>query len=171
MDAVQSKNYKTWVAVMDGRTCLHCKKLNGKIYYMNEIPYPQPPIHEKGRCYIDYLKALYAGTATEKGTDGADWWLSNYASLPKYYITKQDAIKSGWRKALGNLNKVAPGKMIMGGVYKNSNGHLPDDIGRVWYEADINYKRGKRNSQRIVFSNDGLVFVTYDHYETFYEII
>ena len=38
-------------------------------------------------------------------------------------------------------------------------------------EADINYKRGKRNSERIVFSNDGLVFVTYDHYETFYEII
>ena len=171
MNAVQSKNYKTWVAVMDGRTCLQCKKLNGKIYYMNEIPYPQPPIHERGRCYIDYLKALYAGTATEKGTDGADWWLSNYATLPKYYITKQDAIKSGWRKALGNLNKVASGKMIMGGVYKNSNGHLPDDIGRVWYEADINYKRGKRNSQRIVFSNDGLVFVTYDHYETFYEII
>ena len=156
---------------MDGRTCLQCKKLNGKIYYMHEIPYPQPPIHERGRCYIDYLKALYAGTATEKGTDGADWWLSNYDSLPQYYITRDIAEKAGWHRESGNLHKVAPGKMIMGGVYKNSNGHLPDDIGRVWYEADINYKRGKRNSQRIVFSNDGLVFVTYDHYETFYEII
>ena len=113
MNAVQSKNYKTWVAVMDSRTCIECKNLNGKIYSIYEIPYPQPPIHERDRCYIDYLKALHAGTATEKGTDGADWWLSNYASLPKYYITKQDAIKSGWRKALGNLNKVAPGKMIM----------------------------------------------------------
>ncbi|MBQ6928995.1 MAG: hypothetical protein IJN27_01630 [Oscillospiraceae bacterium] len=93
------------------------------------------------------------------------------ATLPKYYITRNEAEKAGWIRELGNLHKMAPGKMIMGGVYKNSNGHLPDDIGRVWYEADINYKRGKRNSQRIVFSNDGLVFVTYDHYETFYEII
>ena len=171
MNAVQSKNYKTWVAVMDGRTCIECKNLNGKIYSIYEIPYPQPPIHERGRCYIDYLKALYAGTATEKGTDGEDWWLENYASLPKYYITRDEAEQAGWKHTLGNLHKVAPGKMIMGGVYKNSNGHLPAEFGRVWYEADINYKSGKRNSQRIVFSNDGLVFVTYDHYETFYEII
>ena len=171
MNTVQSKNYKTWVAVMDGRTCIECKNLNGKIYSVYEIPYPQPPIHERGRCYIDYLKALYAGTATDNGKDGADWWLENYASLPDYYITKKGAEKIGWRRALGNLHKVAPGKMIMGGVYKNSNGHLPAEFGRVWYEADINYKNGKRNSERIVFSNDGLVFVTYDHYETFYEII
>ena len=171
MNAVQSKNYKTWVAVMDGRTCLHCKKLNGKIYYMNEIPYPQPPIHERGRCYIDYLKALYAGTATEKGTDGADWWLSNYATLPKYYITRNEAEKAGWIRELGNLHKVAPGKMIMGGIYQNKDGHLPDDPGRIWYEADIDYTKGYRGLGRIVFSNDGLVFVTYDHYETFYEII
>lgn len=60
---------------------------------------------------------------------------------------------------------------LQSGVYKNSNGHLPDDIGRVWYEADINYTKGYRGLGRIVFSNDGLVFVTYDHYETFYEII
>ena len=43
--------------------------------------------------------------------------------------------------------------------------------GRIWYEADINYKRGYRNTQRLLFSNDGLIFVTYDHYETFAEII
>ncbi|MBQ3085849.1 MAG: hypothetical protein IJC45_00790 [Clostridia bacterium] len=61
--------------------------------------------------------------------------------------------------------------MIYNGVYNNSNGHLPQASGRIWYEADINYKVGPRNSQRIVWSNDGLVFVTYDHYETFYEII
>ena len=58
----------------------------------------------------------------------------------------------------------------MGGVYKNSNGHLPDDIGRVWYETDINYTKGYRGLGGIVFSNDGLVFVTYDHYETFIEV-
>ena len=171
MDTVQSKNYKTWVAVMDGRTCLLCKKLNGKIYSVNETPYPEPPIHERGRCYIENLKAFYAGTATEKGTDGADWWLEKYASLPKYYITRDEAKKLGWKSALGNLNKVASGKMLMGGIYENKDGHLPEEDGRVWYEADINYTEGYRGIERIVFSNDGLVFVTYDHYETFYEII
>lgn len=61
--------------------------------------------------------------------------------------------------------------MIGGEIYKNKDKHLPDAAGRVWYEADINYKTGPRNSQRILWSNDGLVFVTYDHYLTFYEIV
>lgn len=61
--------------------------------------------------------------------------------------------------------------MLTGGMYNNKNKHLPDAPGRVWYEADINYYEGKRNKHRILWSNDGLIFVTYDHYETFYEII
>lgn len=61
--------------------------------------------------------------------------------------------------------------MIMGGVYHNKNGHLPDAPGRVWYEADVNYYDGRRNRHRVLWSNDGLIFVTYDHYSTFYEII
>jgi len=48
--------------------------------------------------------------------------------------------------------------------------YLIHTAGRIWYEADLNYIHGKRNGQRIVFSNDGLIFVTYDHYKTFYEI-
>ena len=61
--------------------------------------------------------------------------------------------------------------MLMGGVYKNVNGHLPNAPGRVWYEADINYTSGWRGSDRILFTNDGLIFVTYDHYETFKEVV
>ena len=60
--------------------------------------------------------------------------------------------------------------MIFGGLYNNDDEKLPNSDGRIWYEADINYIRGYRNSQRIIFSNDGLIFVTYDHYMTFYEI-
>lgn len=56
-------------------------------------------------------------------------------------------------------------------VYENSDGHLPDAPGRIWYEADINYYDGRRNRHRVLWSNDGLIFVTYDHYSTFYEII
>lgn len=61
--------------------------------------------------------------------------------------------------------------MFTRGEYENSNKHLPDALGRIWYEADINYTQGRRNRHRIVWSNDGLMFVTYDHYNTFYEII
>ena len=55
-------------------------------------------------------------------------------------------------------------------IYLNSNGHLPSATGRVWYEADINYYQGKRNTQRLLWSDDGLIFVTYDHYQTFIEV-
>ena len=73
------------------------------------------------------------------------------------------------KKAVSELTRGI--KNIINGIYNNSNGHLPHAYGRIWYEADINYRTGKRNSQRIVWSNDGLVFVTYDHYETFYEVV
>ena len=60
--------------------------------------------------------------------------------------------------------------MVFGGIYQNKNNHLPSIPGRIWYEADINYYDGLRNGHRILFSNDGLIFVTYDHYLSFYEI-
>lgn len=76
----------------------------------------------------------------------------------------------GWRSGK-KVSKFADGKMLFKGIYDNDNYHLPQKPGRIWYEADINYTGGKRNKQRIVWSNDRLIFVTYDHYETFYEII
>ena len=90
--------------------------------------------------------------------------------MPKYYVTKDFAYSVGWRDGKPP-SKYAFDKMIFGGIYNNSNGHLPDVPGRIWYEADINYYEGKRNGHRLLWSNDGLMFVTYDHYETFYEII
>ena len=52
----------------------------------------------------------------------------------------------------------------------NDKGKLPDAPNRIWYEADIDYQSGYRNTYRILYSNDGLIFVTYDHYQTFYEL-
>ena len=72
---------------------------------------------------------------------------------------------------MGNLGEVCPGRMLIGGVYKNRNSHLPSKEGRIWYEADINYTSGFRGTERILFSNDGLIFVTYDHYLTFVEVV
>lgn len=61
--------------------------------------------------------------------------------------------------------------MIGGNIYRNNEGRLPDAPGRIWYEADINYQYGFRNGHRILYSNDGLIFATYDHFWTFVEII
>ena len=90
--------------------------------------------------------------------------------LSDYYVSQKELELLGWRKG-DKVSKFTTEKMLFGGTYKNINQHLPHAEGRVWYEADINYKLGKRNSQRILWSNDGLIFVTYDHYQTFYEIV
>ncbi len=90
--------------------------------------------------------------------------------LPPYYVTKEEAEKQGWIKNAGNLAEVLPGFSVGGNVFHNNEERLPKKNGRVWFEADINYIEGYRNHQRILYSNDGLIFVTYDHYQTFYEI-
>lgn len=146
------------------------KKNHGKIWLIEDIPHPQPPIHPKCRCLIETMKAITAGTATLNGTDGADWKLMYERILPDYYIEWGAILKLGWKLGKWPSN-FAPGKMITRGIYQNRNEHLLQSPGRIWYEADINYKTGKRNTQRVLWSNDGLIFVTYDHYETFYEII
>ena len=58
---------------------------------------------------------------------------------------------------------------IGGDIYRNIDGRLPESPGRVWYEADFDYMGGFRNN-RIIYPNDGLVFVTHDHYLTFSEV-
>lgn len=60
-------------------------------------------------------------------------------------ISNNEAEKLGFKNFLGNLSVVVPDRMITRGVYKNRNGHLPSKQGRIWYEADINYKGGFRD--------------------------
>ena len=165
-----SNKWKEWIAQLDLQTCLTCRANHGKIYEINELVYPEPPIYPNCRCVIEKMRALFAGSATIDGKEGADWYLKHIGQLPDYYITKSNAKRLGWVAIKGNLSNVAPGYMLTKGVYKNRNGKLPSKNGRVWYEADINYTGGYRNDDRILFSNDGLIFVTYDHYETFLEI-
>ncbi|MBR1968768.1 MAG: hypothetical protein IKA17_00210 [Clostridia bacterium] len=100
-----------------------------------------------------------------------DWYIKYYKTLPDYYIDYEIAKTKGWNPKIGNLSKVAPDCMLFGGVYLNKDGRLPESEGRVWYEADINYVSGYRNKSRLLFSNDGLIFVTYNHYQTFCEVV
>ena len=164
-----SQNYKHWVSFPDLKRCIKCEENHGKIWLISEIPEPKPPIHPYCRCEIELMQAIKAGTATIKGINGADWTLKYKGELPDFYITIKELKFLGWSRGKA-ISKFVTDKPLTKGIYKNKNGHLPQVSGRIWYEADINYIAGPRNSQRILWSNDGLIFVTYDHYETFYEI-
>ncbi|MGG1417739.1 ribonuclease domain-containing protein [Bacillus subtilis] len=85
-------------------------------------------------------------------------------------MTKGEAKKLGWESKKGNLSKVAPGKSIGGDIYKNREKRLPEAKNRVWREADINYTKGYRGNDRLLYSNDGLIYKTTDHYKTFVKL-
>ncbi|MBZ9607629.1 ribonuclease [Clostridium estertheticum] len=86
--------------------------------------------------------------------------------LPSNYITKTQSSKLGWRPG-EDLWKYAPYKSIGGDIFTNSERVLPDAHGRVWHECDINYFGGHRGADRILYSNDGMIYGTIDHYQTF----
>ena len=96
-------------------------------------------------------------------------YLKEHGELPEYYITKSEAKSLGWVPSKGNLCEVAPGRAIGGDIWTNRQKSLPTKSGRRYFEADLNYNCGNRNADRVVFSNDGLVFVTHDHYRNFEE--
>lgn len=87
--------------------------------------------------------------------------------LPPNYITKDEAYDLGWDSREGNLWDVAYGLVIGGDRFGNREGLLPDDGERQWYECDVNYEGGYRGAERVLFSSDGLVYYTLDHYESF----
>ena len=92
-----------------------------------------------------------------------------FGHLPSNFITKKEAKALGWEGG-DSLGKLAPGKSIGGDRFGNDEGQLPDEKGRKYTECDIDYKGKKRNAKRIVFSNDGLIFYTDDHYKTFEQL-
>lgn len=168
-ETFKSTVWKYWKAILDFKLCTNCWDHHGKIDSMDEDPDPKPPLHENCRCDILPAEAIAPGGATKDGENGADFWLLYFGKLPDYYISDDELRALGWRSGKPP-KRFAPGKMYFGGIYDNDDGHLPSVPGRIWYEADINYYEGRRNQHRILFSNDGLIFVTYDHYKTFYEV-
>jgi len=112
-----------------------------------------------------------AAQATDKPGDKETVaaYIRAHGELPDYYITKGEAGKLGWPG--GDLQPYAPGKMIGGDRFGNFEGLLPDKRGRTWQEADIgSFAKASRGPERIVFSNDGLIYYTPDHYESFVEM-
>ena len=97
-------------------------------------------------------------------------YLFEYGELPDYFITKKEAQALGWDNSRNYVSDVAPGKSIGGDYFGNYERRLPVVKGRKYYEADCFYLGGKRNAYRIIYSNDGHVWYTEDHYETFTEL-
>ena len=85
--------------------------------------------------------------------------------LPDYYVTKSEAKKNGWVPSKGNLCDVLPGKAIGGDRFSNREKQLPGNA--QYYEADLNYNCGNRNADRIVFTKNGDVYLTKNHYKSF----
>lgn len=104
------------------------------------------------------------GSYTSK--DEVALYIHTYGHLPENYITKDEAYDLGW-KSKGTLDEVAPGMSIGGDYYGNYEGVLPDEPGREYHECDIDYESGNRNGKRIVYSNDGNIYYTEDHYNSF----
>ncbi len=104
------------------------------------------------------------GTYSSK--DDVAQYIYIYGHLPSNFITKKEAEKLGWQG--GSLEPYAPGKCIGGSHFGNYEGLLPEKEGRTYTECDIDtLGADKRGAKRIVFSNDGLIYYTEDHYESF----
>lgn len=90
-----------------------------------------------------------------------------YERLPDNYVTKDEAEDAGWSG--GNVERyTGEGTAIGGSYFGNYEGLLPKARGRSYTECDIDtVGENSRGSKRIVFSNDGLIYYTEDHYETF----
>lgn len=104
------------------------------------------------------------GTYTTK--DDVALYIYTYGELPQNFISKKEAEKLGWEG--GSLEPYAPGCCIGGSYFGNYEGNLPEKKGRSYTECDIDTLGKKsRGAKRIVFSNDGLIYYTEDHYKTF----
>jgi hypothetical protein len=98
-------------------------------------------------------------------------YLHMFSKLPPNYMTKAEAERVGWIPREGNLWEVADGAVIGGDRFGNRERLLPEEQGRQYYECDVNYYGGYRGPERLVYSNDGLIYYSEDHYETFVQMM
>ncbi len=108
------------------------------------------------------------GTYTSK--EEVALYLHEFGHLPSNYVTKDEAEDAGWKTEGLSLDEACPGKSIGGDRFGNREKRLPNAKGRTWYECDIDYRGGSRGAKRIVYSNDGLIYYTGNHYKTFEQL-
>jgi hypothetical protein len=95
--------------------------------------------------------------------------LMQTGKLPSNYVSKTVAMQRGWAPGKA-LNNYVSGGQIGGDIFRNTTNVLPNAPGRVWYEADVGLSntmsRSKQPGTRLLYSNDGLMYITTDHYKT-----
>ena len=178
-------NYEGNVPNAKGRSWTECDidsdggYRNGlRIVFSNDglIYYSDDHYNTFAQVVVDTTKATTAGTAAT--TDVAQdqdcltledvvAYLRTYGTLSQNFLTKKAAQELGWSSKKNNLNDVAPGCAIGGDLFGNREGLLPDAEGRIWYECDVNTVNGKRSDERLVWSNDGLMYYTADNHRSF----
>lgn len=140
-----------------GKTVITAK-CNGKKYTCSIIV--EPSISETQDISED-------GIYTSK--DKLALYIHTYHKLPKNFITKDEAKALGWQG--GSLLPYAPDKCIGGDRFNNYDGKLPGGSERIWRECDVNtLGASSRGAERVLFSNDGLIYYTPDHYKTFQQL-
>ncbi|MGI6181003.1 MAG: ribonuclease domain-containing protein [Agathobaculum sp.] len=144
-----------------------------------ETPSEQPPAAQDNPSAAEADEPTFGPAVTGRQTillgdtvlDEEGWYtgkeevalyLMQYGELPQNYITKKEAQALGWEG--GSLEPYAPGRSIGGDHFGNYEGALPEGDYR---ECDIDAGPDERGAKRLVFSDDGLIFYTEDHYETF----
>ncbi|MDS0524722.1 ribonuclease [Clostridium sp. SHJSY1] len=116
-------------------------------------------------AYSQNIESTLTSVAINDFQGVADY-IHKYGKLPSNFITKAKAQSLGWRPG-EDLWDYAYGMSIGGDIFTNSEKILPTAKKRVWHECDINYNGGHRGADRIVYSNDGLIYGTTNHYQTF----
>ena len=130
-----------------------------------EIKEEEKPVEEIQENTVEENKIDEDGSYTDK--KNVALYIHTYGKLPQNYINKKTAESMGWSSGEA-VSSFAPGKSIGGDRFGNYEGLLPKKKGRTYYECDIDaYGKKSRGAKRIVFSNDGLVYYTEDHYESF----
>ena len=131
------------------------------------IPENEPTIMDMLTAEADEAGSSISEEGTYTTKEEVAEYINLYGHLPSNFITKKEAKELGWVSSEGNLNEVAPGMSIGGDYFGNYEGLLPEADDRDYYECDIDFDGTYRNEKRIVFSNDGLIYYTEDHYESF----
>ena len=122
---------------------------------------------EEEQLYEDGLPDDDGAAIDEDGTynsaEDVSLYLYTFGHLPENYITKNEARNLGWSG--GSVEKYAPGCAIGGDTFGNREGVLPDG---KYHECDIDtIGENSRGAKRLVYSDDGRIYYTEDHYETF----
>lgn len=135
------------------------KRTHGNLSAKNKIEYRNHDNPEANKIH------RFNGTVIND-FNGVARYIHEHGKLPDNYITKEKARDWGWEPG-DDLSKTCPEYSIGGDVFTNSEGYVPSKDGRIWRECDINYVSGHRNALRILYSSDGLIYKTEDHYSSF----